>query len=74
MRTKMDKCKKDMRGFGGIFDGPIPLEATWMLMGRSAFYRYNMVKKVIEGDVIRRDGTSYYRALPKITKTLLKKK
>jgi hypothetical protein len=67
------KCEKDMRGFGGIFDGPIPLQATWMLMGRSAFYRYNMVKKVIEGDVLVK-GKCYYRALPKLTKRLLGKK
>jgi hypothetical protein len=67
------KCKIDTRGFGGIFDGPIPLQATWMIMGRSCFYRYNMVKKIIEGDVHGKRKI-YYRALPKLTKRLLKKK
>lgn len=65
-------CKLDMRGFDGIFGGPIPVQATWMLMGRHAFYRFNLVTKKIEVDVHGR-GKIYYRPHAGLTKKLVKK-
>lgn len=41
-------CKKDMKGFGGIFDGPIPWEVTKLMLGELCFHRLNIVKQVIE--------------------------
>ena len=66
-------CKEDMKGFGGIFDGPIPYEATKMITGRLCFHRYNMIRKVIEAPVMR-NGRMYYRADLRLTKKLLTKK
>lgn len=42
------RCKKDMNGTGGIFDGPIPLEATKLILGENCFDRFNMKTKKIE--------------------------
>jgi len=63
-------CNEDMKGFGGIFDGPIPFNATKLLMGRTCFHRYNMVKKVVEGPVMRR-GLMHYRIDKGLTKKLV---
>lgn len=38
-------CKKDMKGFGGIFDGPIPLQATIMMLGEYCFHRWDIKKE-----------------------------
>jgi len=40
------------------------------LMGRTCFHRYNMVKKVIEGPVMRR-GLMHYRIDKGLTKKLV---
>lgn len=62
-------CREDMEGFGGIFDGPIPVKATRMIMGKFCFHRYNLVRKLIEAPVIR-NGKMYYRADRLLTKKL----
>lgn len=53
-------CKKDMRGFGGIFNGPIPVEATKLILGRQCFYRYNLERKCVEYPVTRK-GKIFFR-------------
>ena len=57
------KCKKDMPGFGGIFDGPIPWEATHLMLGPKCFWRYNMVKKRVERPVQIKTGKIKYYPL-----------
>lgn len=65
-------CKLDMRGFGGIFDGPVPYQATRMLMGKTVFYRINMEKNTIEYDVLGRSRI-YYRTHKALTKKYMQK-
>lgn len=52
-------CKKDMRGFGGIFDGPILTEATRLILGPLCFHRHNLEKDVIEAPHRRGDKIVY---------------
>lgn len=66
-------CKLDMKGFGGIFDGPIIWEATKLILGPLCFHRYNLVKKVIEAPVFYKTKSRIdYRACPALTKRLMK--
>ena len=41
------KCQIDTKGFGGIFDGPIPMGVTEMIIGPLCFHRYYMEKKAV---------------------------
>ena len=63
------KCKKDMRGFDGIFGGPIIWEASRMLLGPKCFHRYNLVRKVVEAPV-RRNCKIFWRKDPYMTKRI----
>ena len=66
-------CKKDMDGFPGIFGGPIPYEATLMMMGPYCFHRYNIKRKVIEKPIqTKPGGRFYYRVDKEATKKFIK--
>lgn len=41
-------CQKDMKGFGGIFDGPIPVQAAQMMLGSDCFDRWDMRKREVQ--------------------------
>lgn len=41
-------CERDMRGFGGIFDGPIPVQAAQMMLGSDCFDRWDMKKREVQ--------------------------
>ena len=62
-------CKKDMKGFDGIFGGPIMWELTKMVLGKYCFHRYNMRKKVVEAPVFEKDKI-VYRTDNELTKKL----
>jgi hypothetical protein len=62
-------CNEDMRGFGGIFDGPIPADATKMILGPHCFHRYNLTKNTIE-EPITVGNKIQYRMDKELTKRL----
>ena len=41
-------CEKDTNGFGGIFSGPIPVEAAKMMLGDDCFDRWDMKKREVQ--------------------------
>ena len=59
-------CQEDMKGFGGIFDGPIPWEATLMILGEYCFHHHNMVDDTIEAPH-HEDGKIVYKVDEELT-------
>lgn len=63
-------CAKDMKGFGGIFDGPIIFEAAKMIMGETCFHRWNMKRKCVEAPFMGKNNM-YYKKDPAMTAKFL---
>lgn len=65
-------CKQDMKGFGGIFDGPIPYELSLLIFGKYCFHRFDIIKKVVRVPVqSKTSGRIAYRIDKAATKKFL---
>lgn len=54
-------CEKDIEGFAGVLDGPVPFEATQMILGADCFDRWDMKKREVQSCRQGSSGNIYYK-------------